>query len=395
MGITRGPNNVNKDLYFGYDTGYGVSDKNTGTRFCPGESTTNVTPLTDFFDLSNWTGGGWSGGAAYSTDYDNVLEFTVTNGWRTFAINHGITSGGTVSVSFEYRLKSRQTTGIYGLVLNGLNLGNYHNDLGSISAADMLASKGGWKTYNGSFPANNNTYGAKLCIGLRGADNGGLTDVFCIRRLQVEQKAHQTPYVDTSRSDTASLIDLKRTTSIDVGDVSFDTNAQLDYDGSSDYIGFNNASSPITNVSYELIIKFDSIPATNSYCSVFQKSSNWNNAGGIMMHFIYGHWRWCYGNSWGGAVSYPQSNFTTGKYYHIVGTVDNISGANAKLYVNGVQVGSTGTGSKPNTTSNLEVGRGNGGNHNGKIDVFKTYENTLTAEDVKQNYKVYKNRFNL
>ena len=56
MGINRGPNNVRKDLYFGYDTGYGVSDKHTNTRFYPGEPTTNVTPLTDFINTSNWTG---------------------------------------------------------------------------------------------------------------------------------------------------------------------------------------------------------------------------------------------------------------------------------------------------------------------------------------------------
>lgn len=148
-------------------------------------------------------------------------------------------------------------------------------------------------------------------------------------------------------------------------------------------------------ISVELVAKFDSLPSSSSWMSIFQKQSNWNNTGGIMMQFIYNNFRWSFGNSWGGAVSYAQSNFTTNKYYHIVGTVDNINGANAKLYVNGVQVSSTGTGSKPTTTANLTIGKGNGGNINGKIDVFKMYSNTLTADDVKQNYNTYKNRFNL
>ena len=113
------------------------------------------------------------------------------------------------------------------------------------------------------------------------------------------------------------------------------------------------------------------------------------------MQFIYNAFRWSYGNSWGGAVSYPQSNFTTGKYYHIVGTVDNVNGENAKLYVDGVQVGSTGTGSKLNTTAVLNIGEGNGGRLDGSLGVFKMYSNTLTAEDVKQNYNSYKNRFNI
>ena len=100
-----------------------------------------------------------------------------------------------------------------------------------------------------------------------------------------------------------------------------------------------------------------------------------------------------YGNSWGGAVSYPQSNLTTGKYYHIVGTVDDVNGTNAKLYVDGVQVGSTGTGSNPTTTAVLNIGEGNGGRLDGSLSVFKMYNITLTADNVKQNYNAQKNRF--
>ena len=144
-----------------------------------------------------------------------------------------------------------------------------------------------------------------------------------------------------------------------------------------------------------LLLKFDTLPATNSYKSIWQKQTNWNDAGGVMMQFIYNSFRWSYGNSWGGAVSHAQSNFTTGKYYHIVGTVDNVNGENAKLYVDGVQVGSTGTGSKLNTTAVLNIGEGNGGRLDGSLGVFKMYSNTLTAEDVKQNYNSYKNRFNI
>ena len=41
MGIFRGPSIVRDNLVFEYDTGYGVADNNTSTRFYPGEPTVN------------------------------------------------------------------------------------------------------------------------------------------------------------------------------------------------------------------------------------------------------------------------------------------------------------------------------------------------------------------
>jgi hypothetical protein len=46
MSTTGGPNIERDGLVFGYDTGYGVADNNTATRFYPGEPTTNYTVYT-------------------------------------------------------------------------------------------------------------------------------------------------------------------------------------------------------------------------------------------------------------------------------------------------------------------------------------------------------------
>ena len=45
MGINRGPNLIKDNLVFGYDTGYGVADNSTATRFYPGKPTTNILTL--------------------------------------------------------------------------------------------------------------------------------------------------------------------------------------------------------------------------------------------------------------------------------------------------------------------------------------------------------------
>jgi hypothetical protein len=226
--------------------------------------------------------------------------------------------------------------------------------------------------YIHSNPVNNTTFNSS-------------TDFIYIKNFQIEQNTHCTPHTATSRSNTASLIDLENTIPIDLSAISFD--------GVDDKITLSHANSPITNISYEMWVEFDALPAVSGYKSIWQKSSNWNAAEGISMQFVYGNFCWSYGNYWNGAVSYSQSNFTTGKYYHIVGTVDNVNGTNAKLYVDGVQVGSTGTGSNPTTTAVLNIGEGNGGRLDGSLSVFKMYNITLTADNVKQNYNAQKNRF--
>jgi len=43
-----GPNIERDGLVFGYDTGYGVADNSTATRFYPGESTINGIMYPDF-----------------------------------------------------------------------------------------------------------------------------------------------------------------------------------------------------------------------------------------------------------------------------------------------------------------------------------------------------------
>ena len=385
MGIIRGTNVTRENLLFGYDTGYGVSNNATSTRFYPGEPTTNATPLTNFFNLSNWTAGGWSGSAAYSTIYNNALEFTVSNGWRTFAIDHGITSGGTVSVSFEYRLKSQQTSNIFGLVLNGLNLGNYHNNLGNISNADLEDSFAtGWKRYTGTFTANNNTYGSKVAIGLRGTDNGGLTDVLIIRKLQVELKGHSTPYTETSRSSTGGLIDLVDGTKtlINLSNVSFNSTALPEFDGTNDYIDIPTNFGSMNKYSFEWV---ENAGSTHRMPIAGRTNTNF---------YKYGAYSWRYKH--GGTLGefYHTTGATSG-WHHWVITYD---GSNIKVYQDAGSLGTRSSSGSADFSDGLKVGYWSAGGSyafDGPIPVMRFYDNALTAEEVKNNFKAYKNRFNI
>ena len=397
MGIARGTNIVMDNLVYGYDSGYNVADNNTATRFFAGEPTTNVTPLTDFINTSNWTGGGWQGSIAVSSDYSNTLEITAYNGWRTFAINHGITSGGTVSVSFQYRLKSFQTTTVYGLVLNGRNLGNYHNDLGQIANSTLKESASGWKTFNGTFTANNNTYGAELAIGLRGSDNGGNTETMYIRNLQVELKGHQTPYTSSSRSSTTSLVDLKRTASINVNNISFDSTGQPDYDGSNDYL-----RTTLNGVDLNSGCTIEGVLRRNTTPTAWRTFFNLKPTGSNTPFFEFrsgANTQEIYSDYYNGSADHntPAGTLTTGEFGHAVSCYDG--NGNIKMYLNGSLVG-TKTGVPAfalGTSPVLSVGIAYSNDRYTDISapVVKVYDAVLSATQVEQNYKAYKNRFNI
>lgn len=396
MGIARGTNIVMDNLVYGYDSGYNVADNNTATRFYPGEPTTNVTPLTDVMSTSNWTGGGWQGSIAVSSDYSNTLEITAYNGWRTFAINHGITSGGTVSVSFQYRLKSFQTMTVFGIVLNGRNLGNYHNDLGQITNSNLRDSQSGWKTFNGSFTANNNTYGGELCIGLRGSDNGGNTETMYIRNLQVELKGHQTPYTSSSRSSTASLVDLKRTASINVNNISFDSTGQPDYDGSNDYL-----RTTLSGVDLNSGCTIEGVLRRNTTPTAWRTFFNLKPTGSNTPFFEFrsgGNSQQIYADYYNGTDYYtPAGSLTTGEFGHAVSCYDG--NGNIKIYLNGSLVG-TKTGVPAfalGTSPVLSVGIAYSNDRYTDISapVVKVYNAVLSATQVEQNYRAYKNRFNI
>jgi len=382
-----GPHLIKDNLVFGYDTGYGVADNNTSTRFYPGEPTTNAVPLSTFINTSNWTGNGWSGGIAVSTDYDNTLELTSTNGWRTWRVDTGITSGGTVTVSYEYKMKTLATTNVYMLNLNGDNLGSYVNNLGSISAADTQ-DLSTWKTFTGTFTANSNS---NLAIGLRGADGQALTDTIYVRNLQVELKGQPSPFTATSRSSTQSLIDLKRTTNIDVSNVSFDSTGQPEFDGTDDYIpltGILNNEDIGASTAYTVDMWLK--PGVYSSRMPFSTGQNGNNR--IYYWTDNGLNTWRIGNytSTSGHGTLP----AVGTWYN---TTLVINGTNITVYLNGEE-DYTGSYTTFNTQHYATFGRHGASTsyyYTGKIAVARLHERVLSAEEVKQNYNAYKNRFDI
>jgi len=215
--------------------------------------------------------------------------------------------------------------------------------------------------------------------------------------LQVEiNKGHATPFTLTSRSDTASLIDLKKTTSIDVGDVSFNSTGQPEFDGTDDYFTTSGLSGVNSQVlTFEKVIRFNGTLDTND-----RKIFHWDKTGttnGVAQV------RKGSGNS---ILMYQHHN---GSQWYTL-SVDNVvvadtfmhivvvhSGTTATMYKNGVQVGTATVGVLNYTdAAEILVGyRANSEYWKGNIPVFKVYDQALTLTEVVSNFNAYKNRFDI
>ena len=89
-----------------------------------------------------------------------------------------------------------------------------------------------------------------------------------------------------------------------------------------------------------------------------------------------------------------RSNITVDEYLHIVITID---GTTIRLYENGVQVTTNSQTINPASNStNVYLGRGPSSQFfPGELPISKVYNITLSADEIKQNFNAYKNRFGI
>ena len=216
-----------------------------------------------------------------------------------------------------------------------------------------------------------------------------------IANCHLELNSHVTPFTLVSRTNTDSLIDLKKSTNIDLSNVSFDSTGQPTFDGTDDSIYPNivSNSSGLTAITVEFIVKAN---ANN-------KNLLNSSPGAALLH--YGGAGFYLVSTDGTASGYLGWNGKltgggTGAYEHLVATYD---GTTMRLYVNGESTGTTRAYSAGSTGILKDLnGVRIGGNFNssqpwfnGDIPVAKIYNQALTAEEITQNFNAYKNRFNI
>lgn len=405
-------NIVQEDLVFGYDTNYGVSDNTSSTRFYPGESTVNYTTDTP-------SQGGWTGTYSVLDSSLKKFRFNVSNfsanpgsGWRSFTWDLRAYTGQSVTISATVEAPS-SSPGTFAWVMMGQ--GNTHTNtsgaggyMGYSATSERVQKSTTTKehiTWSGTLGNSGTANSPSGHIGFTVWYNNGVPGTSSyveVSDVQIELKSHETPFVNGTRSDTASLIDLTKTTDIDVSNISFDSTGQPSYDETDDHITgvlpMNGLGAAHTiEMIFSCSVNQGSIGVRKDPFSIGNSSVHQYSA----LDVNSGYMNWYF---YGKDTTFNNSPLmVANKFYHIVlsyaGGYSN--NTNKKVWINGVQQtlssGVNETPLMPNNPS-FSVGRDRGRNTAywpGEIPVWRVYQKALTQDEAKQNYNAYKNRFNL
>jgi hypothetical protein len=201
-------------------------------------------------------------------------------------------------------------------------------------------------------------------------------------------RPHQIPNVNTTRSATNSLINLTKSSSIDVSNVSFNSSGSLTFDGTNDYISTSNSSliHGTSDWTYSALVKFAGTPSLGT---VFENGT-WGNC--LLIRFENNGFTLYSMSSYWGFFSFTP---TLGVWYNL----DFVRNGNVvNFYVNGTYSSQLSFTANVQPSSNLYIGMSQhsaGQCFNGDIQVAKIYNRALSATEVVSNFKAYQKRFNI
>jgi hypothetical protein len=379
-----------ESLVFAYDL------KDTINSYS-GEPTTNICNNADFSTAISGTAGGTFGGWTFgSWDTSNSHE-TVTDTYNGQSINAlKITLGNYPAHFFSSNWGTETIPGrtyTWTNLLKGTpgQVVQMYSHWGNLLTVTLT---GEWQEFSTTF-----VRGATLGLYMYyNPIHSAVGNVIYVARVQVEEKSHKTPFTTTSRSNTQGLLDLTGNNTINLSNVSFDSNAKMVFDGTNDYVDVphNDDHSFSGDFTIESII----YPTSNTANCIIQKGSGndyfqeyWllqdMRGSNSYISLIMGK----NGNS---DANYIQTaNISVlNTYHHIIATVN---GNTATIYVNGEQK-TTGTiSNRTQSSDDIRIGwRVDGfAATSGKIPLVKLYNRSLSPSEITNNYLKYKRQYGL
>jgi hypothetical protein len=407
MSAHANPDIIDDGLVFLYDTDDGKSYK--------GEPTVNL--ATD-----SPSQGGWAGGREVLDSSRKKFRFIVDNfnasagsgqGWRSFTWDLNSYSGQSVTISATVEVPSA-SPGTFAWIMmgqtnthtsNNSGAGQYMGYSASSERVQKTTTTTEHITWTGTVGSTGTASQPSGHVGFTLWYNGGTIGVDSyveVSNVQIEINSHATQFVNGTRSAAQGLIDRTGTSTINISNASFDSNAQMTFDGTDDYVNVDHESSYDTNV-FTIEAWFKSTADDNTHDSivtrngdVYSSTNGWSlgklrNGLGDTQNAL----RWMV---WGTSAytSLLGDSATTGNWIHAVGVSD---GSTLYLYQNGVLKTSS---SKPAgniypASYGLKVGANKSGSDvwNGHINSLKMYNKALTSTEVLQNFNATKDRFGL
>jgi hypothetical protein len=203
----------------------------------------------------------------------------------------------------------------------------------------------------------------------------------------------------TTRSATQGLLDLTGNSTIDLTNVSFDSNAQMTFDGTTDYISMN-AQNLVGATAGTVSAWVNLAQANVNHAGIFccQVGPAWADMRVVLNVSTPNRIRLAISDGTNSTQDSCRTNSTLSynTWYHIVATYD---GTSAKIYVNGVLDETHNTTITPGTFTPgaTMIGYQNYSNRyfNGDIAAVATYNRALSAEEIKSNFNAIKGRFNI
>jgi hypothetical protein len=255
-------------------------------------------------------------------------------------------------------------------------------------APGFTGEKGKWNRVSTTFVATTQDY---FYVTLQ-YSNGQPVSTYYLANLQIEAKSHPTPFVNGTRSVTQGLLPLAGTSTIDLSNVSFDSSGKMLFDGIDDTLPITDTVTHKPNLSFTYEIVFKPLGSGTGYDKmligkpgnhtgiIYQNSSIWfRTRNNIPSYYT------------AGTYSVIQDT-----YYYLVATYE--ANSYMRFYVNGVLNGENTSVGLPlyDMGNTLYIG-GSSVNYSSYVElsIAKTYNRALTSQEVQQNYRQYKTRFNL
>jgi hypothetical protein len=212
--------------------------------------------------------------------------------------------------------------------------------------------------------------------------------------FQFEVNSHSTPYTSSSRSVTQGLIDVTGNETINLTTVSFDSNAQMVFDGTDDYLNVNTSLNS-GNFTYETVMSVNdtTYPIFGAgYGTAGTTIQSYITSSGALINLFapIGAGGWVYGSysNLNGYVS------VANRLRHIVVTNNNTVW---QTYVDGYLVGNV-TFYQPTTGTDVGIGRiamQSPSNLSTVVKMVKLYNRVLTSTEVLNNYNNIKRKYGI
>ena len=383
----------NTGLVFAYDlanTNRSYLGKPTTNRFA-----TEITdPTLDSLAIGNGAGSNPQLGSG------GICAVALFEGEKVLAINRGTSSG----VYNENR--------VYWSI--ALTAGNYYSWSAwvySTVAGPTLQLEYYGGDYNWGVAQSYNTHtgtGWERLYAYASAPASSNTQTYCFiyvntnnniyaKDFQLENQQYPTQFINGTRSVTQGLKDLTGRSTIDLTNVSFDSNAQMTFDGTNDQIVLDDYASSIPyggTITVETIVKFYSFTPNDVIVAYGGNNTNfgWLHQYEFTAGLMFGIQN---NPSYGTAqIGTEASQQYLNKFIHMVGTYD---GTTVRLYINGNSVASQSyTAGIPQSTT-FRIGNESGRSYYSNMDLplARIYNRALTASEIQQNFNAIKGRYGL